>query len=62
MKLLDIFTRYQYPNETEPGLYHIHSPRTPTKTEMADLLERAKTVIPKENIRVCPDCGLKRRK
>ena len=44
-----------------PGVYDIHSPRVPSINEMVDLLKKASVVIPKENIWVNPDCGLKTR-
>jgi 5-methyltetrahydropteroyltriglutamate--homocysteine methyltransferase len=62
MELLDVFGEYKYPNDIGPGVYDIHSPRVPTDTEMVDLLKKAAAVIPKENIWVNPDCGLKTRK
>ncbi|MDP2336740.1 MAG: 5-methyltetrahydropteroyltriglutamate--homocysteine S-methyltransferase [Bacteroidota bacterium] len=62
MELLDVFAEYKYPNDIGPGLYDIHSPRVPSDTEMVDLLKKAAAVIPKENIWVNPDCGLKTRK
>ena len=62
MDLLDVFAEYKYPNDIGPGLYDIHSPRVPTDTEMINLLKKAAAVIPKENIWVNPDCGLKTRK
>jgi len=61
MELLEVFAEYEYPNDIGPGLYDIHSPRVPTSSEMVDLLKKASTVIPKENIWVNPDCGLKTR-
>lgn len=62
MELLDVFGEYKYPNDIGSGVYDIHSPRVPTDTEMVDLLKKAAAVIPKENIWVNPDCGLKTRK
>lgn len=62
MDLLDVFAEYKYPNDIGPGLYDIHSPRVPSNTEMVYLLRKAAAVIPKENIWVNPDCGLKTRK
>ena len=32
MELLDVFSDYAYPNEIGPGVYDIHSPRTPAET------------------------------
>ena len=62
MELLDVFGEYKYPNDIGPGVYDIHSPRVPSDAEMVDLLKKAEAVIPKENIWVNPDCGLKTRK
>jgi 5-methyltetrahydropteroyltriglutamate--homocysteine methyltransferase len=62
MALLDAFVAFDYPNEIGPGVYDIHSPRVPSKQEIADLLERALAHIPKERLWVNPDCGLKTRK
>ncbi len=61
MELLDVFVDFKYPNEIGPGVYDIHSPRVPSKTEMEELLEKADKVLPAENIWVNPDCGLKTR-
>jgi len=61
MELLDAFEHFAYPNEIGPGVYDIHSPRVPTVSEMEDLLEKALTRIPQENLWVNPDCGLKTR-
>jgi 5-methyltetrahydropteroyltriglutamate--homocysteine methyltransferase len=61
MELLDAFNVYKYPNDIGPGVYDIHSPRVPSISEMVDLLKKAAVVIPKENIWVNPDCGLKTR-
>ncbi|MDD4515736.1 5-methyltetrahydropteroyltriglutamate--homocysteine S-methyltransferase [Massilibacteroides sp.] len=61
MELLDAFVKYKYPNEIGPGVYDIHSPRVPSVDEMVFLLEKAKKVIPAEQLWVNPDCGLKTR-
>jgi len=61
MELLDAFSDFKYPNEIGPGVYDIHSPRVPSKAEMIHLLEKAKAVIPAEQLWVNPDCGLKTR-
>jgi 5-methyltetrahydropteroyltriglutamate--homocysteine methyltransferase len=61
MELLDAFADFKYPNEIGPGVYDIHSPRVPSKTEMVLLLEKAKAVIPADQLWVNPDCGLKTR-
>lgn len=61
MQLLNVFSDFAYPNEIGPGVYDIHSPRTPTVTEMVKLIEKAVERLPKERIWVNPDCGLKTR-
>lgn len=61
MELLNAFTHFNYPAEVGPGIYDIHSPRIPTEEEMIDLLHRALKYIPKEQLWVNPDCGLKTR-
>ncbi|MGY5355337.1 5-methyltetrahydropteroyltriglutamate--homocysteine S-methyltransferase [Wenyingzhuangia sp. IMCC45467] len=62
MELLDVFAEFNYPNEIGPGVYDIHSPRVPSTQEVVDLIEKAEKYIPKENIWINPDCGLKTRK
>jgi 5-methyltetrahydropteroyltriglutamate--homocysteine methyltransferase len=62
MELLEDWKRTGYENEIGPGLYDIHSPRIPSKEEMADLLRRAAEVLEPEQLWVDPDCGLKTRR
>lgn len=61
MELLDVFSKFNYPNDIGPGVYDIHSPRIPSKEEMERLLDKASKVIPVERLWVNPDCGLKTR-
>lgn len=61
MELLDAFANFNYPNEIGPGVYDIHSPRVPAMDEMVKLLQKAKKVIPADQLWVNPDCGLKTR-
>jgi 5-methyltetrahydropteroyltriglutamate--homocysteine methyltransferase len=61
MDLLDAFAGFRYPNEIGPGVYDIHSPRVPSRREMVALMEKARAVIPAEQLWVNPDCGLKTR-
>nr|WP_295865183.1 5-methyltetrahydropteroyltriglutamate--homocysteine S-methyltransferase [uncultured Chitinophaga sp.] len=61
MELLDAFAAFRYPNEIGPGVYDIHSPRVPSVAEMTALMEKAKAVIPADQLWVNPDCGLKTR-
>jgi len=62
MELLEAFADFKYPNEIGPGVYDIHSPRIPPTHEMESLLEKAANVIPRKQLWVNPDCGLKTRK
>lgn len=61
MELLEAFVTFRYPNEVGPGVWDIHSPRVPSVKEMTDLLRKAASVLPVENLWVNPDCGLKTR-
>jgi 5-methyltetrahydropteroyltriglutamate--homocysteine methyltransferase len=61
MELLHGFGEFRYPNEIGPGVYDIHSPRVPTTEQMVALLRKAAEVIPRDNLWVNPDCGLKTR-
>jgi 5-methyltetrahydropteroyltriglutamate--homocysteine methyltransferase len=61
MELLEAFVDFQYPNEIGPGVYDIHSPRVPAKGEMLNLMRKAEAVLPRRNLWVNPDCGLKTR-
>lgn len=61
MELLDVFVDFRYPNEIGPGVYDIHSPRVPSVEEMERLMRRAEEVIPRGQLWINPDCGLKTR-
>lgn len=61
MELLDAFVEFNYPNDIGPGVYDIHSPRIPNEQEIVSLLEKAKAVLPVDQLWVNPDCGLKTR-
>ena len=61
MELLDAFVNFEYPNEIGPGVYDIHSPRVPEQQEMVGLMDKAEAVLPRRNLWVNPDCGLKTR-
>ncbi|RZK38607.1 MAG: 5-methyltetrahydropteroyltriglutamate--homocysteine S-methyltransferase [Pedobacter sp.] len=61
MELLDAFADFNYPNEIGPGVYDIHSPRVPNRDEMVLLLRKAESVVPRDQLWVNPDCGLKTR-
>jgi 5-methyltetrahydropteroyltriglutamate--homocysteine methyltransferase len=61
MELLEAFRTFRYPNDVGPGLYDIHSPRVPSVDEIAGLLDKALQVLPRKQVWVNPDCGLKTR-
>lgn len=61
MELLHVFENFKYPNEIGPGVYDVHSPRLPKINEITELLEKATTLIPFQQLWVNPDCGLKTR-
>jgi 5-methyltetrahydropteroyltriglutamate--homocysteine methyltransferase len=61
MELLNIFGDFKYPNEIGPGVYDVHSVRTPEVEEIIGRLQKAMRSIPRERLWVNPDCGLKTR-
>ncbi len=61
MELLGAFEKFEYPNQIGPGVYDIHSPRVPSKEEIVSLMQKAGRLLPKDNLWVNPDCGLKTR-
>jgi 5-methyltetrahydropteroyltriglutamate--homocysteine methyltransferase len=61
-KLLKIFKSIGYKQEVGPGVYDIHSPRIPSVDEMVEQIQALVEVLPKEQLWINPDCGLKTRK
>jgi len=60
--LLKIFKKFGYKQEVGPGVYDIHSPRIPSVEEMVAQIYALLEVLPKEQLWINPDCGLKTRK
>jgi len=60
--LLKIFKEVGYKQEVGPGVYDIHSPRIPSVEEMVEQIKQLLEVLPKEQLWINPDCGLKTRK
>ncbi len=60
--LLQIFKKVAYKQEIGPGIYDIHSPRVPSVQEMVEQINALIEVLPKEQLWINPDCGLKTRK
>ena len=61
-ELLKIFAKVGYKQEVGPGVYDIHSPRIPSVEEILKQIESLLEVLPKEQLWINPDCGLKTRK
>ncbi|WP_152020427.1 5-methyltetrahydropteroyltriglutamate--homocysteine S-methyltransferase [Aliarcobacter butzleri] len=61
-RLLKIFKEVAYKQEIGPGIYDIHSPRVPSVEEMVNQIKALIEVLPKEQLWINPDCGLKTRK
>ncbi len=61
-ELLKIFKESGYKQEIGPGVYDIHSPRIPSVNEIVEQIEKLLEVLPKEQLWINPDCGLKTRK
>jgi len=61
-ELLKIFKQHGYKQEVGPGVYDIHSPRVPSVQEIVEQIRALLEVLPKEQLWINPDCGLKTRK
>ncbi|SFV65119.1 5-methyltetrahydropteroyltriglutamate--homocysteine methyltransferase [hydrothermal vent metagenome] len=61
-ELLKIFKEVGYKQEVGPGVYDIHSPRVPSVEEIVTQIRLLLDVLPKEQLWINPDCGLKTRK
>ena len=61
-ELLKIFKEFGYKQEVGPGVYDIHSPRVPSVEEIVKQIKLLLEVLPKEQLWINPDCGLKTRK
>ena len=61
-ELLKIFAKVGYKQEVGPGVYDIHSPRIPSVEEIVKQIYSLLEVLPKEQLWINPDCGLKTRK
>jgi 5-methyltetrahydropteroyltriglutamate--homocysteine methyltransferase len=61
-RLLRIFKDVAYKQEVGPGIYDIHSPRIPSVDEMVKQIKALLEDLPKEQLWINPDCGLKTRK
>lgn len=60
--LLKAFRDYEYTHEVGPGVYDIHSPQIPSVDHIKQQIQAFLEVLPKEQLWINPDCGLKTRK
>lgn len=61
LAIIDALNKNNFETEVGPGVYDIHSPRVPSVEEIVEALNKMLKKIPKENLWVNPDCGLKTR-
>lgn len=61
LSLLDTLKAAHFQTEVGPGVYDIHSPRVPSVNEIKTTIEKILAKLPKEQIWINPDCGLKTR-
>ncbi|MEV0567494.1 5-methyltetrahydropteroyltriglutamate--homocysteine S-methyltransferase [Dactylosporangium sp. NPDC050588] len=61
MEVLDDLAAAGYRRGVGPGVWDIHSPRVPSREEMAEALRHAVAAVPARRLWVNPDCGLKTR-
>ena len=61
LKLLDALNEAKFETQVGPGVYDIHSPRVPSEQEIVEVLHKIIAKIPRQNVWVNPDCGLKTR-
>ncbi|HEB9430229.1 TPA: 5-methyltetrahydropteroyltriglutamate--homocysteine S-methyltransferase [Campylobacter coli] len=61
LNLLDTLKAVNFQTEVGPGVYDIHSPRVPSVEEIRSTIEKILNKLPKEQIWINPDCGLKTR-
>ncbi|KAG0239261.1 5-methyltetrahydropteroyltriglutamate-homocysteine S-methyltransferase [Mortierella sp. GBAus27b] len=61
MRILGAFSTHGYNAEIGPGVFDIHSPRVPSIAEMKARADAMLEYIPRRNLWINPDCGLKTR-
>ncbi len=59
--ILNAFKDSSFRKQIGPGVWDIHSPAVPTVKDMRKIIDVALKFIPKENLWLNPDCGLKTR-
>ncbi len=61
LELLDALKAANFQTEVGPGVYDIHSPRVPSVDELESTIHKILAKLPKEQVWINPDCGLKTR-
>ena len=61
LTILDSLKVNHFETETGPGVYDIHSPRIPDTAEIEHAIQEMLKRIPKQQLWINPDCGLKTR-
>lgn len=61
LNLLDTLKAVNFQTAVGPGVYDIHSPRVPSVEEIKETIRKILAKLPKEQIWINPDCGLKTR-
>lgn len=61
LSILDVLEDAGFEAEVGPGVYDIHSPRIPSVEEIVRIIHAMLRKLPKENLWINPDCGLKTR-
>ncbi|MBM0636675.1 5-methyltetrahydropteroyltriglutamate--homocysteine S-methyltransferase [Campylobacter sp. VicNov18] len=61
LSLLDTLKAIHFQTEVGPGVYDIHSPRVPSVEELSITIKQILNKLPKKQIWINPDCGLKTR-
>lgn len=61
LELLDTLKANNFQTEVGPGVYDIHSPRVPSVDELKNTIRAILEKLPKEQVWINPDCGLKTR-
>ncbi|MCD2197579.1 5-methyltetrahydropteroyltriglutamate--homocysteine S-methyltransferase [Actinomycetospora endophytica] len=61
MEVLADLEAIGYSRGVGPGVYDIHSPRVPSREEIAALIAEARRAVPDDRLWINPDCGLKTR-
>ena len=61
LTIIDTLKESNFITEVGPGVYDIHSPRIPSRSELKEVVSKMLEKIPKEKLWINPDCGLKTR-